>query len=105
MQPSLLEGLSSTETARKGPPQTPEGLDTRTPAVASSVISRGALLQQIRAELFRQIPTRNAMGQAARRAMLQAAFGCDRLQDLGRLPLAVLGRGLRALMDRPSNSA
>jgi hypothetical protein len=70
-------------------------------------MTRGALLQQIQAELFRQVPARNATGQAARRAVLQVAFGCDSLQTLGRLPLAVLSRGLRALLARqvPAPSA
>jgi hypothetical protein len=60
------------------------------------------VLQQIRAELFRQVPARNATEQAARRAVLQAAFGCDSLQAVGRLPFAVLGRGLRALLTGPA---
>src|SRR5262249_58794883 len=56
--------------------------------------------QQLQAELVRQVPGRDAAGRAARRALLQAAFGADSLQALSCLPLAVLGRGLRALLAR-----
>jgi hypothetical protein len=96
----LLERPSSAETAHEGQPHPPatQGMRAGMPVLPTS--TRGALLEQIQAELFRQVPARDATGRAARRAALQAAFGCDSLQALGRLPLAMLGRGLRVLLAR-----
>lgn len=84
----------------EGQPHSPEGQGTRAGMPSPPASTRGALLQQIQAELFRQVPARDAAGRAARRALLQTAFGADSLQALSRLPLAVLGRGLRVLLAR-----
>lgn len=98
--PRCLEGTSSAERAHDGLGHDPEGQDTRARMPAPPVTTRGVLLQQIRAELFRRVPALNTTGQRARRAVLQAAFGCESLPALGRLPLALLGRGLRTLLAR-----
>jgi AAA domain len=99
-QPLGLERTSSAETAHEGQPHPPASRDTRAEMSAPPTSTRGALLQQIQTELFRQMPARTAAGRAARRAVLQTVFGGDSLQALSRLPLAVLGRGLRALLAR-----
>jgi hypothetical protein len=77
--PRLLKRTLPAETAHAERPDPSKGQDTQAGIPTPPVITRGALLQQIQTELFRQVPARTAAGRVARRTALQAAFGCDSL--------------------------